>query len=194
MNCPNCGAVVPKSYKFCAGCGAPVTPGACPNCGLTLSPDPNLCQNCGYDLKGQGQTTQKPEPAPMGITSDLKDLTYGEVVLKDTGHFPITYVKGLASSINGKLYLTSHRLVFKASKLQGVGGVYLPVAGGVFLPNPDDAKKSREYFSVLLTEITAVDSGWANLTITAGGEKFKFGGMRKTKEWAQAVSRAAGKG
>ena len=92
------------------------------------------------------------------------------------------------SSINGKLYLTNQRLIFKAGKLQGVGGV--SVAGGVFIPNPKDAGKSKEYFAIPLSEITAVESGWANITVQAAGQKYKFGGMRKTKEWQEAIRNA----
>jgi len=120
----------------------------------------------------------------------LKDLAPGEVVLMDSGVFPISYVKNVMSSTNGKLYLTSQRLVFKAGALQGVGGVY---AGGVFIPNPADAGKAKEYFAISLSQITSVESGWANVTVQAGGQKFKFGGMRKTDEWREAIRRAMGR-
>ena len=164
----------------------------CPSCQNAVSQEARYCLNCGYNLKGAAQAGGEPGLEPSGIVSDLKELAPGEVVLKDTGHFPITYIQSLFSSINGKLYLTNHRLVFKASKLQGVGGVYVPVAGGIFIPNPADAKKSQEYFSIPLAEITGVESGWASLTVHASGQKYKFGGMLGTKKWAEAVSEALG--
>lgn len=105
----------------------------------------------------------------------------------DTGFFPITYVKNFASSTNGKLYLTNRRLVFKAGKLQGVGGV---AAGGIFVPNLKDVNKSKEFFAIALSDITAVDTVWAGITVNAAGQKYKFGGMRKTNEWQEAISRA----
>lgn len=108
----------------------------------------------------------------------------------DTGAFPITYVKNMMSSINGKLHLTNQRLVFKAGALQGVGGVS---SGGLFIPNPKDAGKAKEFFGIPLSEITSVESGWASVTIEASGNKYKFGGMRKTKEWQEAIRNAMGR-
>ena len=107
----------------------------------------------------------------------------------DTGLFPISYVKNLMSSTNGKLSLTNHYLVFKAGKLQGVGGVS---AGGIFIPNPMDAKKSTTHFAIPLAEITSIESGWSHITVTWAGNKYKFGGMRKTNEWQEAINRAKG--
>jgi hypothetical protein len=131
-----------------------------------------------------------PPPPTGGIASDMKDVQPGEVVLMDTGHFPISYVKNMMTSTNGKLYLTNQRLVFKAGKLQGIGGV---ATGGLFIPNPKDAGKSKEHFAILLSQITSVESGWANITVQAD-QKYKFGGMTKTREWAEAINRARGQG
>ena len=105
----------------------------------------------------------------------------------DTGVFPIAYVKNMMSSINGKLSLTNHYLVFKAGKLQGVGGV---AVSGLFIPNPMDANKSKEHFSIPLSGVTAVERGWSHITVTASGQKYKFGGMTKTKEWEAAINNA----
>ena len=93
-----------------------------------------------------------------------------------------------SSSTNGKLTLTNQRLIFKASALQGVGGTALP--GGIFIPNPKDVEKCKEFFTINLSEITNVENGWASLTIQAGGQKYKFGGMRDTKKWAETVNNA----
>lgn len=185
MDCLSCGTRVQEGHKFCPGCGSPLVPQVCPGCGRPIEADSSFCPSCGQALKSKLETA-KSNPAPTGITSDLKDLAPGEVVLMDTGFFPITFVKNIASSVNGKLYLTNQRLVFKAGKLQGVGGTSV---GGVFIPNPKDASKSKEHFVIPLSEITAVASGWASLTVHAR-EKYKFGGMRKTKEWQEAIGDA----
>lgn len=187
MNCTKCGAALQPGSKFCASCGAAVAPGFCPNCGQTQPTEANFCKSCGYALRGNTKSSE-PTTTPANIPSDMKDLSPGEVVLMDTGHFPITYVKNIMSSTNGKLYLTNRRLVFKAGKLQGVGGV--SPTPGLFIPNPKDANKSKEYFGIPLSEITAVESGWANITVQADGRKYKFGGMRKTKEWQEAINGA----
>lgn len=160
----------------------------CPNCGVPINIEANFCPNCGQALKSSPATKEMSRAsAPAGIASDLKGLDAGEVVLMDTGTFPITYTKSVMSSINGKLYLTNQRLIFKAVALQGIGGVSV---GGVFIPNPKDANKSKEYFGIPLSEITVVESGWANITVQAAGQKYKFGGMRKTKEWKEAIRNA----
>ena len=192
MNCAKCGAAVQLGSRFCPGCGAAVGLQYCIGCGSPLTPDVNFCPNCGKGIRGVANPaapdTPPPPPAPAGIASDLKDLVPGEAFLMDTGHFPITYVKNMMSSTNGKLYLTNRRLVFKAGALQGVGGVY--TTPGLFIPNPKDAQKSKEYFAIPLSEITGVESGWANVTVQATGQKYKFGGMRKTKEWQEAINNA----
>jgi hypothetical protein len=199
MHCVNCGAEIQGGNKFCANCGKPVGEAACEACGTPLKPGVNFCPGCGKSVAAPAQTASAPPPraqsapyaAPQaGIATDLRDLAPGEVVLMDTGTFPISYIKNLMTSINGKLYLTSHRIVFKAGALQGVGGV---AVGGLFIPNPADANKSRKYFAIPLNQVTSVESGWANITVQAG-EKYKFGGMQKTKEWAAAINRAIGRG
>lgn len=189
MFCPNCGKEVQNEHKFCQSCGKAVAPPACSSCGSPVKPDAIFCPNCGRNLKSAETTVAPPPPLPpaasAGIASDLKDIQPGEVVLMDTGHFPITYVKNLMTSINGKLYLTNRRLVFKAGALQGVGGV---AAGGLFVPNMNDANKSTTYFAIPLPEVSSVENGWANITVNAR-EKYKFGGMLKPKDWANEIRR-----
>jgi hypothetical protein len=167
----------------------------CPNCGANIPDGTNFCSACGHALKSGPQSSrpapnQPPPPVAGGIASDLKDLVPGEVVIRDTGTFPISYVKNMMTSINGKLYLTSQRLVFKAGALQGVGGV---AAGGLFIPNPADANKAKQYFAIPLNQITSVEKGWANVTVEASGQKYKFGGMTKTGEWEESIKRAMGR-
>ncbi len=196
MFCPNCGTQIQDGSKFCASCGKPVGQAGCPSCGAELKAGANFCPNCGAGAGGGGRANPVPMPTPFpvanppGIATDLKGLLPGEVVLMDTGLFPISYIKNLMTSINGKLYLTNQRLVFKAGALQGVGGVS---SGGLFIPNPKDAGKAKTFFGIPLNEISGVESGWSHVTVQAG-EKYKFGGMTKTKEWAAALNRARGIG
>jgi len=193
MNCSSCGASVRDNDKFCSRCGAPVviSPQFCPGCGNPVAQRTNFCTNCGHSFGKPAAAPQPPAiaappPKAQGMVQDYS----GEVALKDTGFFPISYIKNMMSSTNGKLTLTNLRLIFKASALQGVGGTALP--GGIFIPNPKDAEKSKEYFAIPLAEITNVESGWASLTVYAGGQKYKFGGMRDTKKWAEMVKSAIG--
>ena len=52
LHCPNCGAVVKPSDKYCWNCGAKlVFIYKCPNCGAEVSSEDNYCRNCGYKLK-----------------------------------------------------------------------------------------------------------------------------------------------
>lgn len=194
MNCSSCGAAVRDSDKFCSRCGSPVViaPQFCPQCGNPIVQGASFCTNCGYNF-GKTTPVKPPQAQPptkyaappaQGMVQDSS----GETVLKDTGFFPIAYVKSMMSSTNGKLTLTNQRLIFKASALQGVGGTALP--GGIFIPNSKDAEKSKEFFTINLSEITNVESGWASLTIFTGGQKYKFGGMRDTKNWAETVNNA----
>ena len=192
MFCANCGSQIEEGSRFCPSCGKPAGSPACPGCGNAVKPDAAFCPNCGKSL----QTSARPEtpppaplrprvvnPVPAGIASDLSDLAFGEVVLMDTGTFPVTYVKNAVMSINGKLYLTNKRLVFKGSKLQGEGGFF----GG------DAASKSRQYFSVPLAEIASTEAGMVTLIVNAR-EIYKFGAMRKTKDWSAAILAASVRG
>jgi len=190
MNCTKCGAQVQEGSKFCPGCGSPVSSRYCANCGSQVSPDVKFCPNCGKSIAGgvNAGTAQPPPPSAGKTGSNLKDTAPDETVLMDTGLFPITYVKNMMSSTNGKLSLTSRYLVFKAGKLQGVGGV-TPVPG-LFIPNPMDAGKSKTHFAIPLSEITSVETGWSHITVQAGANKYKFGAMRKTKEWQEAINKA----
>jgi hypothetical protein len=60
------------------------------------------------------------------------------------------------------------------------------------MPNPKDAGKAKTYFAIPLAEIVNVEAGMVTLIVQTA-EKYKFGGMRKTKEWAAAIMKAGGK-
>ena len=49
MRCPSCGFDSPDGARFCAGCGAGLTPG-CPACGFAVQPDHQFCTACGHRL------------------------------------------------------------------------------------------------------------------------------------------------
>lgn len=159
----------------------------CSRCGTIVQEGAKFCSKCGNSLKASPQERRGQVFEQRATTPDSKEITPGEVVLKDTGLFPITYLK---HSTNGKLTLTNRRLLFKAGKLQPMGGVYVP--GGIFIPNPKDAKKSEEYLSIPLADIASVDHGCAKLTVHVAGEEHVFGGMQQTKEWADAIINAMG--
>jgi predicted nucleic acid-binding Zn ribbon protein len=124
MFCANCGAQIQDGSRFCSGCGKPVAVSNCPACSTPIKPDNAFCTNCGNNLKGQVPNAPPVPAVPAGIASDLKDLAPNEAVLMDSGHFPISYVKNLMTSINGKLYLTNLRLVFKAGVARGGGSSF----------------------------------------------------------------------
>ncbi len=187
MNCSKCGSIVQAGDKFCASCGAPVSSPYCPSCGSQVTAGAGFCPNCGKSLRGA--PAPQPQYAPPAAGPTNKNVPAGESVIMDTGTFPISYVKSLMSSINGKLFLTNNYLVFKASALQGVGGVS---SGSLFIPNPKDAAKSKDHFSIALNTITAVERGAVHITVTSDGQKYKFGAMTKTKEWEEAINRARG--
>lgn len=189
MNCSKCGSIVQSGDKFCGSCGTPVASVQyCPNCGSQATAGSGFCANCGKPLASgaQEQVLHTPPPA-AGAAKVNKNIPDGENVIMDTGTFPIAYVKNMMSSVNGKLSLTNHYLVFKAGHLQGVGG---NVSSGLFIPNPADAKKSQEHFSIPLSGVTGIERGWSHITVEAGGQKYKFGGMTKTKEWEAAINNA----
>jgi hypothetical protein len=192
MNCTKCGSLVQAGDKFCSQCGAPAGSQYCPNCGKQITPGAVFCSNCGKNLQGnappQAINAQPQYTPPVNAgAAPVKSAPAAEGVLMDTGTFPIAYIKNIMSSVNGKLSLTSHYLVFKASALQGVGGV---AAGGMFIPNPADAMKSTQHFSIPLSSVTTMERGWSHITVHASGQKFKFGGMTKTKEWEAAINNA----
>ncbi len=189
MNCSKCGSQVQPGDKFCGSCGAPVvTTQFCPECGSQIAAGASFCSNCGKSLvsgaRGQAQYTPPPS---AGAGSGNKNIPAGESVIMDTGAFPISYIKNIMSSINGKLFLTNNYLVFKAGHLQGVSGMS---TGGLFIPNPADINKSKEHFSIPLSTITGIEKGWSHITVLASGQKYKFGGMTKTKEWEAAINNA----
>ena len=184
MNCTKCGATLQAGDKFCSGCGSPAGTQFCPSCGKQVTTGASFCANCGKSLQGG----DSPQVAPAAKASGDKNIPAGETVIMDTGTFPISYAKSMMSAINGKLSLTHHYLVFKASALQGVGGI-APTAG-LFIPNPAEAGKAKTHFSIRLAEITSIESGWSHVTVVTTTGKYKFGAMLKTKEWVEAINNA----
>lgn len=101
----------------------------------------------------------------------------GEHVIKDTGMFPVTWTKGTFSNINGKLILTSQRLIFTAGRFQDV----ISAIRG--------AHKNRA--DIPLATVTGVEKGFmATITVHAGGVKYTFKGMRDAGGWITAINQA----
>jgi len=46
LRCPSCGHAVRPGARFCAKCGAPLSP-TCPKCGRKLRPGAKFCDGCG---------------------------------------------------------------------------------------------------------------------------------------------------
>ena len=55
----------------------------------------------------------------------MSGLPHGELVLKDTGMFPITWMKFTFLNFNFNLILTNRRLIFTAGRFQDVIGSVL---------------------------------------------------------------------
>ncbi len=92
-------------------------------------------------------------------------FTSREMVLKDTGMFPVTWTKSTFNNVNGKLILTNKRLVFNAGRFQD------PLSA---------LRQSHKDKSVIpLNTITSIEKGFmATIPIMAGGQKYVFKGMR----------------
>ncbi len=181
MNCSKCGTTLQPGDKFCGGCGAPATL-FCTSCGAQVAAGASFCPSCGKSVGGGIARA-----ASNAAAAANKNMPAGETVIMDTGTFPISFQKSLMSSINGKLSLTQHYLVFKASALQGVGGV---ATMGLLIPNPVEAGKAGKHFSIPLNTITSVERGMVHITVEANGQKYKFGAMTKTDKWEEAINQA----
>lgn len=48
--CPECGAEVGASAKFCSSCGHRLAPAVCPGCGNPITPGAKFCAECGTRL------------------------------------------------------------------------------------------------------------------------------------------------
>lgn len=157
----------------------------CPKCGSQLENGARFCTNCGAPATAVQNLAPQPAPrlAPQGEVGATPD----EVPIRDSGLFPVAYITGMSGSVNGKLHLTSRRLWFKAGSLQGVGGVSV---GGMYIPNWDDAQKSKESVSVWLGDVVGVEKKWAGIVVHTGQGDFRFGGMRDTEGWVEAINSA----
>ena len=53
LRCPACGHAVRRGARFCAKCGAPLSP-TCPKCGRKLRPGAKFCDGCGEVVRPSG--------------------------------------------------------------------------------------------------------------------------------------------
>lgn len=106
----------------------------------------------------------------------MSGLSPGEHVIKDTGMLPVTWTKGTFSNVNGKLILTSRRLIFTAGNFQDI----ISAVRG--------AHKDR--VEIPLNTIINVEKGFmATITIHAG-QKYTFKGMGDANGWVDAINQA----
>ena len=107
----------------------------------------------------------------------MSGLPPGEMVLKDTGMFPVTWAKGTFSNVNGKLILTNKRLVFNAGRFQD--------------PLSALRQSHKDKSEIPLNTITSIEKGFmATITIMAGGQKYVFKGMRDAGGWVNQINTA----
>lgn len=108
----------------------------------------------------------------------IKDvLEKGEKIIKDSGRWPISYAKGMMTTVNGKLYLTNKHLIFFPSKIQDI----VTLVRKDFLGLKDSAQ-------IPLKKIKSVEKGWNSLTIEAD-KKYKFKALRGSDEWVSAINK-----
>jgi len=89
---------------------------------------------------------------------------------------PVTWTKGTFSNVNGKLILTSRRLIFTAGNFQDI----ISAVRG--------AHKDR--VEIPLNTISNVEKGFmATITIHAG-DKYTFKGMGNANGWVDAINTA----
>ena len=107
----------------------------------------------------------------------MSGLPPGEMVLKDTGMFPVTWAKSTFNNVNGKLILTNKRLVFNVGRFQD------PLSA---------LRQSHKVKSVIpLNIITSIEKGFlATITIMAVGQKYVFKGMRDAGGWVNQINTA----
>lgn len=52
MECPSCGATVPRGMELCPECGRPLHTGVCTYCGAAMDADDQFCPECGGPRQG----------------------------------------------------------------------------------------------------------------------------------------------
>jgi len=100
--CPNCGAAVEPSTKFCINCGSPLPavemkakpavrpessgPNVCPNCGAVLNPGTKFCIHCGSPVQA---AEPKVNPVVRSETPESNTCPYCGGVLNPGAKFCI---------------------------------------------------------------------------------------------------------
>lgn len=93
----------------------------------------------------------------------------------------VTYVKSLVSNVQGRLFLTSKRLIFLPGNFQNTDSTIL-VLGKLL--------KSPESVHITLSSITKIEKGWGEQIAVYSDKKHDFRGMRGAGDWATAIEKA----
>lgn len=118
----------------------------------------------------------------MVKTNDV--LEAGEQVIMESSSGPftqVTYVKSLVSNVQGKLVLTSNRIIFLPGNFQNTDSTILVL--GKLLGSPESVK-------IPLSSITKVEKGWGEQIAIYTDKKHDFRGMRGAGDWAAAIEKA----
>jgi len=93
----------------------------------------------------------------------------------------VTYVKSLMNNVQGRLFLTSNRLLFLPGNFQYTDSTIL-VLGKLI--------RSPESVHIPLSSITKVEKNWGEQIAVYAGQKYDFRGMRGAGDWAAAIEKA----
>lgn len=111
-------------------------------------------------------------------------LEPNERLIKESSSGPfsqVTYMKSLVSNTQGRLYLTSDRILFLPGNFQNTDATIL-VVGRLF--------KSPDSVHIPLSSITGVEKGWGEKITIHADKKYDFMGMSGAGEWVTAIERA----
>jgi RNA polymerase subunit RPABC4/transcription elongation factor Spt4 len=111
-------------------------------------------------------------------------LEPGEQLIMESSGGPftqVTYVKSLVSNVQGRLFLTSNRLIFLPGNFQNTDSTILVL--GKLIKSPDSVH-------IPLSSITKVEKGWGEQIAIYADKKHDFRGMRGAGDWATAIEKA----
>lgn len=97
-------------------------------------------------------------------------------MIKDSGVFPVTWVKGPFSNVNGKLVLTNRRLIFTSGRFQDV------------VTSIRGSKSDRA--DIPLDRITGIEKGFMATIKVKAGREYTFRGMRDATGWVSHINTA----
>lgn len=93
----------------------------------------------------------------------------------------VTYVKSMISNVQGRLFLTSKRLIFLPGNFQNTDATILVL--GKLLGSPESVH-------IPLSSITKVEKNWGEQIAVYTEKKYDFRGMRGAGDWVAAIEKA----